>query len=32
MASIKRRDNGECLARYRDEGGKEHARHFERKV
>ena len=32
MASIKRRDSGQWRARYRDEAGKEHARHFERKV
>lgn len=32
MASIKKRDNGMWRARYRDEAGKEHARHFERKV
>lgn len=32
MASIKRRPNGQWRARYRDEGGKEHARHFARKV
>jgi integrase len=32
MASIKRRDNGMYRARYRDETGKEHARHFERKT
>lgn len=28
MASIKKRDNGMWRARYRDESGKEHARHF----
>lgn len=32
MASIKKRDNGKWRARYRDESGKEHARHFGRKV
>jgi integrase len=32
MASIKKRDNGAWRARYRDEAGKEHARHFERKA
>src|SRR3954452_21412654 len=32
MASIKKRDNGQWRARYRDEAGKEHARHFGRKV
>ena len=32
MASIKKRDNGKWRARYRDDTGKEHARHFERKV
>jgi integrase len=32
MASIKRRTDGKWRARYRDEAGKEHARHFERKV
>lgn len=32
MASIKRRPNGKWRARYRDEGGREHARHFERKI
>ncbi|GAA0036467.1 site-specific integrase [Brevibacterium metallidurans] len=32
MASIKRRPNGKWRARYRDEAGQEHARHFERKV
>jgi integrase len=32
MASIKRRDDGKWRARYRDETGREHARHFERKV
>lgn len=32
MASIKRRDNGQWRARYRDAAGKEHARHFVRKV
>ena len=32
MASIKRRDDGVWRARYRDAAGKEHARHFARKV
>lgn len=32
MASIKKRPNGKWRARYRDEAGKEIARHFERKV
>ena len=32
MSSIKRRDNGKWRARYRDDTGKEHARHFERRV
>lgn len=32
MASIQKRDNGKYRARYRDEAGKEHARHFPRKV
>jgi len=32
MASIQKRDNGKWRARYRDEAGKEHARHFARKV
>jgi hypothetical protein len=32
MASIKKRDDGAWRARYRDEAGKEHARHFARKV
>lgn len=32
MASIKKRPNGSWRARYRDEAGREHARHFERKV
>lgn len=32
MASIQKRDNGKWRARYRDDVGKEHARHFERKV
>ena len=32
MASIKRRDDGQWRARYRDAAGKEHARHFTRKV
>lgn len=32
MASIKKRPDGRWRARYRDPAGKEHARHFERKV
>jgi integrase len=32
MASIQKRSSGQWRARYRDEHGKEHARHFERKV
>lgn len=32
MASIQKRDNGKWRARYRDDAGKEHARHFARKV
>jgi len=32
MASIKRREDGKYRARYRDGNGKEHARHFTRKV
>jgi len=32
MASIKKRPNGKWRARYRDEAGKEHARHFDRKT
>lgn len=32
MASIQKRPNGRWRARYRDEAGKEHARHFDRKV
>ena len=32
MASIARRDGGRWRARYRDEAGREHARHFARKV
>lgn len=32
MASIQKRANGRWRARFRDEGGREHARHFERKV
>lgn len=32
MASIQKRDNGKWRARYRDPAGKEHARHFARKV
>ena len=32
MASIKKRADGKYRARYRDGAGKEHARHFERKV
>jgi integrase len=32
MASVKRRPDGRWRARYRDEAGREHARHFERRV
>lgn len=32
MASIKRRPDGVWRARYRDAAGREHARHFPRKV
>lgn len=32
MASIKKRPNGSWRARYRDEDGREHARHFARKI
>lgn len=32
MASLKRRDDGVWRARYRDDAGREHARHFPRKV
>jgi len=32
MASIQKRPNGKWRARYRDDAGKEHARHFDRKV
>jgi integrase len=32
VASIARRPDGTWRARYRDDGGKEHARHFDRKV
>ncbi|GGR80242.1 site-specific integrase [Micromonospora fulviviridis] len=32
MASIKKRPDGKYRARYRDEAGREHARHFDRKV
>ncbi len=32
MASVKRRPDGQWRARYRDDAGKEHARHFPRKV
>ena len=32
MANIARRPDGSWRARYRDDGGKEHARHFDRKV
>ena len=32
MASIKRRDNGKWRARYRDHDGKEHARHFDKRI
>lgn len=32
MASVKKREDGRWRARYRDNSGEEHARHFERKV
>lgn len=32
MASIRKRPNGKYRARYRDEAGKEHARHFTRRI
>ncbi|MFC9559922.1 tyrosine-type recombinase/integrase [Agromyces sp. NPDC056965] len=32
MSSIQKRENGKWRARYRDAAGKEHARHFDRKV
>ena len=32
MASIKKRDDGRYRARYRDDAGKEHARHFARRI
>jgi integrase len=32
MASIKRRENGKYRARYRDDAGREHAKHFTRRV
>lgn len=32
MASIKKRENGKWRARYRDGDGREHARHFARKI
>ncbi len=32
MASINKRPNGKWRARYRDTGGKQHARHFDRRV
>jgi integrase len=32
VASVKRRPDGKWRARYRDEAGKEHARHFARKI
>lgn len=32
MASIKKRDNGKWRARYRDDSGREHAKHFDRKA
>ena len=32
MASIQKRHNGSWRARYRDAAGREHARHFDRKV
>lgn len=32
MASIRKRPNGQWRARYRDDAGREHAKHFDRKV
>ena len=32
MASIKKREDGQWRARYRDDAGKEHAKHFGRRV
>jgi integrase len=32
VASVKKRPDGKWRARYRDEGGREHAKHFDRKV
>ncbi len=32
MSSVSKRPNGKWRARYRDESGKEHARHFDRKL
>lgn len=32
MASVQKRPNSRWRARYRDEAGKEHARHFDRKT
>jgi hypothetical protein len=32
MASIKKRPDGRWRARYRDPAGKEHAKHFKRKI
>lgn len=32
MSSLKKRENGSWRARYRDHAGKEHARHFARKI
>jgi hypothetical protein len=32
MASIKKRDDGTWRARYRDPAGKEHAKHFARRI
>jgi len=32
MASITKRPDGRWRARYRDEAGKEHAKHFDRRV
>ncbi len=32
MASVAKRPNGKWRARYRDDAGKEHARHFDRKL
>ena len=32
MGSVKRRPDGKYRARYRDHAGKEHAKHFDRKI